>query len=87
MRDNMYQNKHDRNTFLKAISNFSQLFNEKFLECEKCITEKVLLEALKVMPDEKSCGNDDLTKEFFETFWFEVEKPLLSCILHPFGKE
>ena len=45
------------------------------------------MEALKVMPDEKSRGNDDLTKEFFETFWFEVEKPLLSCILHPFGKE
>ena len=33
------------------------------------------------MSNDKS-GNDDLTKEFFETFWSEVKKPFLSCILH-----
>ena len=38
------------------------------------------------MSNDKS-GNDDLTKESFETFWSEVKKPFLSCILHSFGKE
>ena len=37
------------------------------------------------MPCDKSPGNDGLTKEFFETFWSEVKKPL--CVLHSFDKE
>ena len=39
------------------------------------------------MPNEKSPGNDGLTKEFFETFWSEIKKTFSSCILHSFGKE
>ena len=40
------------------------------------------------MPNDKSPGNDGLTKEFFETFWSEVKKKtFLSCILHSFCKE
>ena len=31
------------------------------------------------MPNDKSPGNDGLTKEFFETFWSEVKKPFLLC--------
>ena len=38
------------------------------------------------MPNDKSSGNDDPTKEFFETFWSEVKKPFLSCVLHSFHK-
>ena len=38
------------------------------------------------MTNDKSSGNDGLTKEFFETFWSEVKKPFLSCVLHSFGK-
>ena len=39
------------------------------------------------MSNGKSPGNDGLTKEFFETFWCEVKKPFLSCVLHSIGKE
>ena len=39
------------------------------------------------MPNDKSPGNDGLTKEFFETFWSEVKKPFLLCVLHSFDKE
>ena len=28
------------------------------------------------MPNDKSSGNDGLTKEFFETFWSEVKKAI-----------
>ena len=38
------------------------------------------------MPNGKS-GNDGLTKEFFETFWFEVKKKTFSsCVSHFFDK-
>ena len=30
------------------------------------------------MPNDKSPGNDGLTKEFFETFWSEVKKNYLA---------
>ena len=65
---------HDINNFLNAVSKFPQLSTEQSLECEKCITEKELFETLKSMPNDKSAGNDGLTKEFFETFWSEVKK-------------
>ena len=39
------------------------------------------------MPNEICSGNDGLIKECFETFWPELKKPFLSCILHSFGKE
>ena len=39
------------------------------------------------MPQDKSPENDDLTKEFFKTFWSEVKKTILSCTLHSFGKQ
>ena len=65
----------------------SWLSNEQPLECEKCITEKELFEALKSMPNDKYPGNYGLTKTFLEMFWSEVEKNFLSCILHFFVKK
>ena len=40
----------------------------------KTASEKELIETLKSMASDKSPGNDDLTKEFFETFWSELKK-------------
>ena len=68
---------HDKNNCLNVISKFPQLSNEQSLECEKCITNKELFEALKSMPNNKSPGNDSLTKELFETLQFKVKNPLL----------
>ena len=39
------------------------------------------------MPNEICSGNDGLIKDCFETFWPELKKAFLSCILHSFGKE
>ena len=59
---------------LNTVSNFPQLPTEESLECEKDITEKELFEALKGIPNDKSPGNNSLTKEFVKTFWSEVKK-------------
>ena len=56
LRNNTYQN------MINTDSNFPQLSTEQSLECEKDITEKELLEALKSMPNDKSPGNDCLSK-------------------------
>ena len=44
----------DINNFLNTVFNFPQLSVEQSLECENDITEKELLEALKIMPNDKS---------------------------------
>ena len=72
--ERQHLSEHDINNFLNGVSKFPQLSTEQSLECEKFITEKELYEALKSMSNDKSPGNDGLTKEFFETFWSEVKK-------------
>ena len=74
---------HDINNVLNTISKFPQLSTEEFLECEKCIREKELFEALKNMPNVKHPGNDGHTKEFFGTFWSEVKKKNIFIMYFP----
>ena len=61
-----------------------KLDNQKTLSCEGPITESELLNALKSMSNDKSPGNDGLTKEFYETFWNEIKNPLISSIQRSF---
>ena len=84
--ERQHLSEHDINNFLNTVSNFPQLSTEQSLECEKNISEKELLEALKSMPNDKSLGNVGLIKEFFETFWSEIKKTFLSCVIHSFDK-
>ena len=56
------------------------LSKEKQDSCEGVITEKELFEALKSMQNNKSPGNDGLSKEFYETFWEELKKPFMYAI-------
>ena len=39
------------------------------------------------MPNDKSPGNDGLTKKFFETFWSEVKKHFYLAYHTPLKKE
>ena len=41
--------------------------------CEAKVTDDNLLVALKSVPDNKTPGNDGLSKEFYETFWEDIE--------------
>ena len=87
--ERQHLSEHDINNFLNTVSNFPQLSTEQSLECEKDITEKELLEALKSMPNDISPRNGGLTKEFFETCktkWSEVKQTFLSCVSLSFDK-
>ena len=41
------------------------------------ITEEELLKALTKTPNNKSPGNDGITKEFYEAFWDDLKTALL----------
>ena len=66
-------------TYLNTIS-LPKLTKEKSKTLDGGITEKELLIALQSMENNKSPGNDGLTKEFHITFWNEVKAPLLLAI-------
>ena len=71
--------KEDINSYLSQI-NIPILTEEGSQTCEGPITESELVNALKSMPNNKSPGNDGLTKEFYETFWEEIKIPLCNHI-------
>ena len=48
----------------------------------KLNTGKRILNALKSVPNNKTPGNDGLSKEFYETFWNELKDPLLKSFYH-----
>ena len=57
-----------------------KLTNEQTLSCEGIISEDEVFKSLKSMDNNKSPGNDGLSKEFYECFWDEVKKPFLASI-------
>ena len=65
-------------TYLNTIS-FAKLIKGKS-KTDDGITEKELFIALQSMKNNKSPGNDGLTKEFYITFWNEAKAPLLLAI-------
>ena len=69
----------DITAYLNQIS-IPVLTGEQSQTCEGPILENQLLKALKNMSNNKSPGNDDLTKEFYETFWEDLKKPLCASI-------
>ena len=65
--ENLSFSKTDLQNYLKTVSN-PVLSKEQQDSCKGEITEKELLKALKSMENDKSPGNDGLSKEFYETF-------------------
>ena len=51
-----------------------------FNQCENDLTENKLLISLKSMQNNKTPGNDGLTKEFYETFWNEIKHVFLKSL-------
>ena len=70
----------DCESFLNEVS-VPKLNYEDAIICEDDLNELELLKALKSMKNNKSPGNDGLTKEFYETFWNEIENPFMNSIM------
>ena len=60
--------KEDMNTYLSQIN-----IPIQSQTCEGPITESELLNSLKIMPNNKSFGNDGLIKEIYKTFREEIK--------------
>ena len=63
----------ERTNFLDTLQT-PKLSDDKCLLCEGELTEEELKDVLKSMSNNKSPGNDGLTKEFFLTLWDNINK-------------
>ena len=39
-----------------------------------------LFDSMEILKNNNTPGNDGLTKEFYETFWYELKTPLIESI-------
>ena len=58
--------------------------NEQYDLRENKISETDLFESMKGMKNNKTPGNDGLTKEFYEAFWDEPKTPLMESVNQAF---
>ena len=71
--------KHEFNEFLRDIS-LPTLSKEQKKVCDKEISQQEVVLALKSFSNNKSTGNDGLTKEFYGTFWEELKQPFMNSL-------
>ena len=79
--ENLNVSKNEIMQFLNLVS-IPQLTED----CEFILSEKDLLLVLNSMPNNKSPGNDGLTKELYEVFWEDLKTPLISSFKSAFDK-
>ena len=78
------QNQTDKiEAYIKLIP-LPKLTNEQTLSCGGNISEDEVFKSLKSMENNKSTGNDGLSKEFYECFWNEIKNPFLASIHRAF---
>ena len=69
--------------FLDKVS-LPKLNENQTLKCEGAIIESELLKVLTSMDNNKSLGNDSITKEFYIKFWNAVKEPLCASMQQSF---
>ena len=73
-------------SFLKHL-NIPKLSERKSKLCEEDLTEKDLYDSLKSMQNDTPPGNDGLTKEFYETFWYKLKEIFVDSVLEAKEKD
>ena len=58
--------------------------NEQYDLCENKIGETDIFDSMKSIKNNKTPGNEGLTKEFYKTFWDELKTPLMKSITQAF---
>jgi len=69
----------DCSRFLKDL-NVPQIKEEDKLECEKTLAIQECYKVLNQMGNDKTPGNDGLTKEFYLAFWMDIGQDLVKCL-------
>ena len=82
--DNLFKRKltktnHAYDEFLRDNS-LPTLSQEKKNVCNEEINEQEVIFEMKNFSSNKSPGNDSLTKDFYETFWEELEQPFINSL-------
>ena len=72
-KNQFFKNVSEIKKFLCSITT-SSLNNDQINIFKKDLSETDLYNAMKNMQNNKSPGNDGLTKEFYEGFWDEIKK-------------
>ena len=78
-KNNIKKTLSEQTNFLDTLQ-ISKLSDNDCLLCEGELTESWLYDALKNMPNNKSPGNDGLTKEFFLSLWDDIKDIYISSI-------
>ena len=73
-------------SYEKNLENLAMPFfsNVDRNSCEGALTTEELFDALTSMGNDKSPGNDGLTKEFYVTFWNELKNPFIRSVNESF---
>ena len=74
------QNQTDKIEAYLELIPLPKLTNEQTWSCEGIISEDEEFKSLKSMENNKSHGNDGLSKKFYECFWNEIKDPFLTSI-------
>ena len=61
-----------------------KLTKEQTLSCEGIISEDKVFKRLKYIENNKSPGNDGLSKKLYECFWNEIKNPFLASVQRTF---
>ena len=69
----------DINHFLNSLD-IPMLSAHQIILCDIELTEKDLYDSMKSMKNDKSPGNDGLTKEFYVTFWDDIKATFVSSL-------
>ena len=69
----------EKQRFLNSLST-KTLTNEQYDLCENKISETDLFDFMKSIKNNKTPGNNGLTKEFYKTFWDELKTPLIESV-------
>ena len=72
----------DRNLFF--TNNAPKISEQDKEYCDNKITVNECFQVLQTFKNNKSPGNDGLTKEFYQKFWNYLSKPLLECFEYSF---
>ena len=55
--------------------------NDQKVVCSTDLTDIEIFDTLKGIPNNKSPGNDGLTKEFYKTFWDELKELVIKLVI------